>query len=140
MSSRIPYNAREVDLLARLIRAEAVGEGDEGMLLVGNVVVNRVAAQCDVFRNVTSITEAVYQKNAFAGIQSPLFDGPANTKEKELALKTIQSYRRFPATYALWFKNPGTNTVCPEKFYGYLAGRFKKHCFYDPGEDLKCDF
>lgn len=38
--SRIAYNQREVDLLARLIRAEAVGEGDEGMLLVGNVVVN----------------------------------------------------------------------------------------------------
>lgn len=69
--SRIAYNQREVDLLARLIRAEAVGEGDEGMLLVGNVVVNRVAAQCDVFRDVTSITEAVYQKNAFAGVESP---------------------------------------------------------------------
>lgn len=27
--SRIAYNQREVDLLARLIRAEAVGEGDE---------------------------------------------------------------------------------------------------------------
>ena len=119
--SRIAYNQREVDLLARLIRAEAVGEGDEGMLLVGNVVVNRVAAQCDVFRDVTSITEAVYQ-------------------EKELAQKTIEYYRRSPETYALWFKNPGTNVICPEKFYGYLAGRFKSHCFYDPGEELRCDF
>ena len=100
--SRIAYNQREVDLLARLIRAEAVGEGDEGMLLVGNVVVNRVAAQCDVFTDVTSITEAVYQKNAFAGVESPLFQGPANAKEKELAQKTIEYYRRSPATYALW--------------------------------------
>ena len=37
------------------------------MLLVGNVVVNRVAAVCDVFKNVV-ITEAIYQKNAFAGV------------------------------------------------------------------------
>ena len=140
MSSRIAYNQREVDLLARLIRAEAVGEGDQGMLLVGNVVVNRVAAQCDVFRDVTSISEAIYQKNAFAGVESPLFQGAANAKEKELALKTIQYYRRSPATYALWFKNPGTNVICPEKFYGYLSGRFKSHCFYDPGEELKCNF
>ena len=28
----------EVDLLARLIKSEALGEGEEGMLLVGNVV------------------------------------------------------------------------------------------------------
>ena len=43
MSSRIAYNSKEVELLARLIKAEALGEGQEGMLLVGNVVVNRVA-------------------------------------------------------------------------------------------------
>lgn len=140
MSPRVAYNSKEVDLLARLIRSEALGEGDTGMLLVGNVVVNRVAASCDVFRNVTTITEAIYQKNAFAGVGTPLFNGPANGKEKELALRTIQNYRNAPATYALWFKNPGTNVVCPERFYGYLAGRFKQHCFYDPGSDLNCDF
>ena len=68
MSSRIAYNSKEVELLARLIKAEALGEGQEGMLLVGNVVVNRVAAVCDVFKNVVTITEAIYQKNAFAGV------------------------------------------------------------------------
>ena len=35
MSSRIAYNSKEVELLARLIKAEALGEGQEGMLLVG---------------------------------------------------------------------------------------------------------
>lgn len=138
--ARVAYNSSEVELLARLIKSEALGEGEEGMLLVGNVVINRVAALCDVFRNVVTITEAVYQKNAFAGVNTPLFNGPVNTKEKELALRTIQGYRNPPATYALWFKNPGTNVVCPEQFYGYLSGRFKNHCFYDPGSDLKCDF
>ena len=50
MSSRIAYNSKEVELLARLIKAEALGEGQEGMLLVGNVVVNRVAAVCEIGR------------------------------------------------------------------------------------------
>ena len=107
MSPRIAYNDKEVDLLARLIRSEALGEGQEGMLLVGNVVVNRVAVSCDVFRNVTTITEAVYQKNAFAGVNTPLFNGPINALDRELALRTINGYRNAPATYALWFKNPG---------------------------------
>ncbi|WP_455683215.1 cell wall hydrolase [Thomasclavelia sp.] len=140
MSPRIAYNDREVDLLARLIRSEALGEGQEGMLLVGNVVVNRVVASCDVFRNVTTITEAVYQKNAFAGVNTPIFNGPINALDRELALRTINGYRNAPATNALWFKNPGMNVVCPEVFYGYLAGRYGNHCFYDPGEDLNCKF
>ncbi len=45
-------HTEEVDLLARLIKSEALGEGEQGMLLVGNVVINRVVANCDVFRNV----------------------------------------------------------------------------------------
>lgn len=139
MSSRIAYNSKEVELLARLMKSEAYGEGQEGMLLVGNVVINRVAAVCDVFRRVTTITEAVYQKNAFAGVDTPLFDGPVNSKEKELALKTIKGYRNAPATYALWFKNPGSNVSCPSTFYGVLSGRYMNHCFYIAKSDLTCE-
>lgn len=139
MSNRITYNNKEVDLLARLVKSEALGEGEEGMLLVGNVVVNRVVANCDVFRNVVTLTEAIYQENAFSGVGTPLFNGPVNAKERSIALRTIKSYRNAPATYALWFKNPGTNVDCPPKFYGNLSGRFKNHCFYNPGLKLNCD-
>ena len=38
----IAYNEADVKLLARLMRAEAEGEGQQGMLMVGNVGVNRV--------------------------------------------------------------------------------------------------
>ena len=41
-------------------------------------------------KNVVTITEAIYQKNAFAGVGTDLFNGPVNTKEKELALKTLK--------------------------------------------------
>ena len=44
--ARISYTEKEVELLARLIKSEALGEGEEGMLLVGNVIVNRVVAIC----------------------------------------------------------------------------------------------
>ena len=37
----IKYTTNELNLLARLMRAEAIGEGNLGMLMVGNVVVNR---------------------------------------------------------------------------------------------------
>src|SRR5699024_11740991 len=109
MSPRILYNDSDVDLLARIMKAEALGEGEECMLMVGNVVVNRVVANCDVFKNTRTISEVIYQKNAFSGVGQPLFNQPVNAKEKELALRNIDGYRIEPATNALWFKNPGRN-------------------------------
>lgn len=139
MSPRILYNDSDVDLLARIMKAEALGEGEEGMLMVGNVVVNRVVANCDVFKDTRTISEVVYQKNAFSGVGQPLFNQPVNAKEKELALRNIDGYRIEPATNALWFKNPGSNISCPQQFYGELSGRYKNHCFYAPGAKLNCD-
>ena len=59
MSPRIIYNDSDVELLARIMKAEALGEGEEGMLMVGNVVVNRVVANCDVFKNTRTISEVI---------------------------------------------------------------------------------
>lgn len=137
--ARISYSDKEVELLARLIKSEALGEGEEGMLLVGNVVVNRVVANCDVFKDVRTLTEVIYQKNQFAGVGTPLFESPVNENEINLALRCINGYRNEPATNALWFKNPGSNVACPETFYGRLSGRFKQHCFYNPGLKDNCD-
>ena len=125
MSPRIAFNENDVELLARIMKAEALGEGDEGMLMVGNVIVNRVVANCDVFRDTRNISEVVYQKNAFSGVGQPL--------------RNIDGYRVEPAYSALWFKNPGSNTACPDQFYGQLTGRYKNHCFYAPGGKLNCD-
>lgn len=136
---RISYKESDVELLARIMKAEALGEGEEGMLMVGNVVVNRVVANCDVFKNTRNISEVVYQKNAFAGVGQRLFNQPVNAKEKELALRNIDGYRIEPAANALWFKNPGSKQSCPQTFYGSLTGRYQNHCFYAPGAKLKCD-
>ena len=57
----INYTTKELDLVARLMRAEAVGEGNLGMLMVGNVIVNRAIANCLTFKNIRSLYDVVYQ-------------------------------------------------------------------------------
>ncbi len=37
---RVKYRNSDIELLARMMRAEAEGEGNQGMLYVGNVIVN----------------------------------------------------------------------------------------------------
>ena len=59
----INYSTKELDLLARIMRAEALAEGSLGMLMVGNVVVNRALASCLTFKNIRTITDAIYQKD-----------------------------------------------------------------------------
>lgn len=127
------YTNKEIDLLARIMRAEALNEGDEGMLMVGNVVANRVLADCLTFKNINTITDAIYQKNQFTGTSSSLFYGSATSLEKKLAKRVLDGEYYFPATNALWFYYPGKNVSCKKTWYDQnLAGKFKNHCFYNP--------
>lgn len=129
----IQSTTRERDLLARLMRAEAVGEGNLGMLMVGNVVINRAIASCLTFNNVNTITDAIYQQNQFSGINSSLFFSSPTTKEKSLADRVIRGEYFHPATNALWFYAPSGNDSCKAVWYDQdLSGRYKSHCFYKP--------
>ena len=130
----IRYTERERDLLARLMRAEAVGEGNLGMLMVGNVVVNRVLANCLDFRNISTLSEAIYQNpGGFSGVNSPLFLSNPNTQEQNLANRVIRGEYFYPATNALWFYAPSSGSSCRNTWWSQpLAGRYKNHCFYQP--------
>ena len=129
----VAYNTAELDLLARLIRAEALAEGELGMLMVGNVVTNRVLANCLTFKDINSIYNAIYQKNQFVGVNSSLFQAAPTAKEKELAKRVLDGEYYYPATNALWFYAPGSNASCKSKWYDQnLAGSYKGHCFYKP--------
>lgn len=132
--SLVTYTTKELDQMARLMRAEAVGEGDLGMLMVGNVIINRVLAECLTFKNINSIKDVVYQNpGGFAGVNSNLFYSASTTLEKELALRNINGETYFPATHALWFYAPSKNTSCVSKWYDQeLSGKYKSHCFYKP--------
>lgn len=125
--------ARESDiaLLARLLRAEAEGEGQLGMLLVGNVGINRIRANCSDFKGIRSIPQMVYQPHAFEAVIRGYFYQRAREKEKRLARRSVNGERYWPAKFSLWYFRPGGS--CPSKWYGQpLVARYKLHCFYEP--------
>lgn len=132
------YTEKELDLLARLMRAEAVGEGELGMLMVGNVGANRIISDCLTFKDIRSIEEMVYQTpGGFSGSRAPLFESRATTKELELARRIVRGEYFYPATHALWFYAPGINKSCTPTWYNQaLAGSYKNHCFYRPAPKI----
>lgn len=125
---------KEKELLARLMRAEAVGEGNLGMLMVGNVGVNRVLAECLTFKDIRTISDMVYQSpGGFSGPKSSLFYGNPTALEKSLADRVIRGEYYHPATHSLWFYAPPAGTNCNSTWWDQsFAGRYKNHCFYKP--------
>ena len=134
----IKYSSKERDLLARLMRAEAIGEGELGMLMVGNVGVNRVLADCLTFKDIRSVERMIYQDpGGFSGTESPLFFSSPTTTEKRLADRVLRGEYYFPATNALWFYAPGDNKNCMTTWWNQrLSGKYKNHCFYIPDEGI----
>lgn len=130
----IQYNDADVRLLARLIRAEAEGEGNLGMLMVGNVGVNRVRADCLDFKDVRSVKQMVFQSpGGFEATQKGYFYQPARENEIRLARRVIRGERFHPATNSLWFFKPTGS--CPAQWYNqWNSGRYKSHCFYSPSQ------
>lgn len=133
----INYTTKELELLARLMRSEALGEGNLGMLMVGNVVVNRALAECLTFKNIRSIYDAIYQPNQFTGTNSSLFQGSPTSLEKSLAKRVLDGEYYHPATNSLWFYAPASGASCKSVWYNQdIAGRYKNHCFYKPDSGI----
>lgn len=134
----VKHTEAEVKLLARLMRAEAEGEGQLGMLLVGNVGVNRVRARCLDFTNIRTITQMVYQRPG--GFESTLYSyfyQAARELDIRLARRNINGEQFSPAHRALWFY--ATDGSCRAQWYGqWNTGKFGRHCFYAPVESENC--
>ena len=129
---------KEKELLARLMRAEAVGEGGLGMLMVGNVGINRVIADCLTFKDINTISEMIYQSpGGFSGTNSSLFYGNPTEKEQQLADRVIRGEYYHPATNALWFYAQTAGVSCTSTWWDQqLAGKYKGHCFYQPDKGV----
>lgn len=122
----------DIALLARLLRAEAEGEGELGMMLVGNVGINRIRANCSDFKGLRTIPQMVYQPHAFEATIHPYFYQHAREKEKRLARRSVNGERHWPAKFSLWYFKPASGD-CPEQWYNQpLVSRYKHHCFYQP--------
>lgn len=134
--ARIPYRNKDVDLMARMMRAEAEGEGKQGMLYVGNVIVNRVVADCTDFSGLRSVEDVIFHVQggnySFEAVQKGnMFYQPAREAERRLARQNLKYWRDHPAKYALWYFNP--YGPCPPQWYSQpFTGQYKLHCFYEP--------
>ena len=96
--SIIQYTKKEAELLARLMRAEAESEGELGMLMVGNVGVNRVLANCLDFKEIHSIESMVYQHPG--GFESTLYSyfyQPVREIDLNLAKRVLKGEKFDPA-------------------------------------------
>jgi N-acetylmuramoyl-L-alanine amidase len=127
----------DINLLARLLRAEAEGEGIQGMLMVGNVGINRIRGNCSDFKGLRTIPNMVFQPHAFEATTKGYFYQRARDSERRLARRAVKGERLWPARFSLWyFRPPGD---CPTQWYDQpLVGRYKLHCFYEPtGEECE---
>jgi len=130
----IQTNSKQLDLLARLMRAEAEGEGQLGMLMVGNVGVNRVRASCLDFTDIRNLEDMVFQRpGGFEATTKSYFYQRAREQDRKLARRAVNGERFHPAERSLWFFMPEGD--CPSQWYGqYNTGRYKSHCFFSPTE------
>ncbi|MRG86045.1 cell wall hydrolase [Salinibacillus xinjiangensis] len=134
--ARVAYTEKDINLIARMMRAEAEAEGKLGMLMVGNVIVNRTNADCLDFKDVRSIRDVIFQVQggnySFEAVQKGnLFYNPAREVEKKLARKVVKFWRQHPSKFALWYFNPYGQ--CPPTWYSQqLTGQYKQHCYYEP--------
>ncbi|WP_078410087.1 cell wall hydrolase [Priestia abyssalis] len=127
----VKHTQADIDLLARLLRAEAEGEGLQGMLMVGNVGINRIRANCSDFKGLRTIPQMIYQPHAFEATTKGYFYQRARESERRLARRVVGGERIWPAKFSLWyFRPPGD---CPPTWYNQPhVGRYKLHCFYEP--------
>ncbi len=123
---------KDVELLARLMRAEAEGEGKLGMLMVGNVGVNRVRFDCLDFKNIRTVRDMVFQSpGGFEATVKGYFYQAARPQDMDLARRVIAGERFHPANRSMWFFEPPGG--CPATWYNQPnTGRYKAHCFFSP--------
>lgn len=94
----------DVNLLARLISAEARGEPYEGQVAVGAVVLNRVNHAS--FPN--TISDVIYQSGAFSCLYDGQFDEPVAESAYRAAQDALNGWD--PSGGAVYYFNPATAT------------------------------
>lgn len=143
----MPYTTRE--LLARLIKCEAGGEGDDGMAAVASVVRNRADVPYGEFFRVSQggdIRKIIEQPGQFVCMRSTV-GGEYNSQnvwnmDPEEIHYQIADWVLAGNTFSavgdsLFFYNPYSET-CPIYFppngMGVAYNRINQHCFYRPTE------
>lgn len=105
-STSSPQGAQsgDVNLLARLISAEARGEPYSGQVAVGAVVLNRIDSP--IFPN--SMSGVIYQHGAFSCLQDGQFNEPVADSAYRAARDALNGVD--PSGGAIYYFNPATAT------------------------------
>ena len=143
------YSARE--LLARIIKCEAGGEGETGMKAVATVVMNTVHAAEGEYQRVNQgdLRKVIFQPGQFDCVRSVL-GGVANPQtiwasepeqiHYDIADWALAGNKLYNLDPTLWYMNP-FDPECPIYFpynkTGVINQRIRKHCFFDPTELYK---
>jgi len=138
------YSTRE--LLARLIKCEAGGEGENGMKGVASVVMNRVnVADGEYLRlGQGDIRNIIFQPGQFdcatsalAGKPNPqnIWASPPEQIHYDIADWAIAGNRLYTTGSSLWYFNPflpGCPYLFPFNGSGTYQISISQHCFYNP--------
>lgn len=96
-----PVDNGEVELLARLIYAEAGNTSWDTQVAVGSVILNRV--QSDKYPN--SISEVIYQSGQYPSTSGSAFNGTPNEQSWEAARYVYQNGSQIPANVLFQSRN-----------------------------------
>ena len=141
----MPITTRE--LLAKLIKCEAGGEGDNGMRAVASVIVNRAQVPNGEFARVShggDIRAIIEQQNQFTCMKEAI-GGAYNAQnvwnmDPEDIHYAIADWAISGNTFSgvgdsLFYFNP-FNPQCPPYFppggAGVIFNRINQHCYYTP--------
>lgn len=133
----------DLELLARIIKCEAGGEGENGMKAVASVVMNRVNITYGEYSRYKTVRAVVFQPRQFVCAMETV-GGEYNAQNiYNMALEQIHwdiaewamaGHRLTNLGTALWFFNPYSpecRTYFPTRV-GVFAIRIGDHCFYNP--------
>ena len=140
------YSDRE--LLARIIKCEAGGEGQNGMQAVATVVMNRVRVPYGEYHRIGqgNLRNVIYQPGQFdcvrdvlRGIPNPqtIWATPPEQVHYDIADWALSGNRLYNIGYSLWYFNtfrPSCPNIFPSNGTGSFQVRVVQHCFYNPTE------
>ena len=133
----------DLELLARIIKCEAGGEGENGMKAVASVVMNRVEVSYGEYSRYKTVREVVFQKGQFVcametvgGEYNPqnIYNMSLEQVHWDIATWAMAGNRLTNLGLALWFYTP-YSPQCRQNFptrVGELVIRIGDHCFYNP--------
>lgn len=104
-STNYHFSATDLDLLARIVRAEAQAEPFEGKVAVAAVVLNRLESP----KFPDTIQGVIYQRGQFQPVQNGQISKPADEESKQAVHAALTEMRDI-ANDALFFYNPSTAT------------------------------